>query len=142
MLLGNNTPVFGLDTTPDADMKRQTTETPSHPGATPAPLSVWRRVGPLRLGMSALVLTCLPLALLRGEEATDWFVLLNYIAPVLVLLFFFMLLLDMLMNRVFMAEKPATEQQRHRLAIGLDFLLLVGILLFWGPFFFDLLARR
>ena len=62
------------------------------------------------------------------------------VAPPLAVMMAFVVPLDMLMSRIYMTDKPATERARFRriLAVeGLAFILLVAA---WAPFFVALLS--
>ena len=59
--------------------------------------------------------------------------------PALVVLFFFVLMLDALMNRVFMIEQPPEVQTVRRQRMWLDLVAGVGILIVWGSYFRTLL---
>ena len=62
-----------------------------------------------------------------------------YIIPAVVVLFFFVLMLDALMNRVFMIEQPPGEQGVRRQRMWLDLIAGIGILVVWGSYFRTLL---
>lgn len=98
------------------------------------------RLGPLRTGLAVFVLACLPLAFFAGQEPTGWYILPVYVAPVMVVIFVWLLLFDMLMSRVLAGEKPPEEQARLHLALRLDAALLVALLVFWAPFFYSLVS--
>ena len=97
------------------------------------------RIGPHRSALLILVLGCLPLAFFAYGDHDGWRVVPVYIAPVLVVIFIWLLLFDMLMNRVMIADKPPAERPRYRLAFRLDIALLLAIVLFWGPFYYAML---
>ena len=96
------------------------------------------RLGPLRAGLAVFVLACLPLAFFAGREPEGWYILPVFVAPVMVVIFIWLLLFDMLMSRVLAGEKPPAEQARLHFALRVDVVLLVALLLFWGPFFYSL----
>ncbi len=96
-------------------------------------------VGPLRIGLSVLVLSCLPLAFFARGGHEGWRVIPVQIAPVLVVILIWLLLFDILMTRIMLADKPPAERPRYRRAFRLDVLLLIALLLFWGPFYYGLL---
>ncbi len=97
-------------------------------------------VGPLRIGLSVLVLSCLPLVFFAQGGHEGWRVIPVQIAPVLVVIFIWLLLFDILMTRIMLADKPPAEQPRYRRAFRLDLSLLFALLLFWGPFYYGLLS--
>ncbi len=98
------------------------------------------RIGPLRIALSVFVVACLPLALFTQEGHEGWRVIPVYIAPVMVIIFIWLLLFDMLMTRIMLAGKPPEEHPRYRTAFRLDVSLLLALLLFWGPFYYGLLS--
>ena len=104
-----------------------------------APAGFLASVGPLRIGLSVFVLSCLPMAFFAQAGHQGWRVVPAYIAPVLVVIFIWLLLFDMLMTRIMLADKPPAEHPRYRRAFRLDVSLLLALLLFWGPFFYSLL---
>lgn len=82
----------------------------------------------------------LPLVFLSGAEPTGPGVVWAYVVPALVVILFFVLLLDALMNRVFMVEQNEAVQRRLRLRLRADLLAVGLLLLFWGPYYYRLLA--
>ncbi len=104
-----------------------------------APSGFLASVGPLRIGLSVLVLSCLPLAFFAQGGHEGWRVIPVHIAPVLVIILIWLLLFDILMTRIMLADKPPAERPRYRRAFRLDVSLLFALLLFWGPFYYLLL---
>ena len=96
-------------------------------------------IGGLRLTLIGLSLLSLPLVVFADMEPRGIGVMTAYIVPVLVVLFFFVLLLDALMNRVFMIEQPVTEQRVRRVRMWLDLATAIGLLIVWGAYFRTLL---
>lgn len=98
-----------------------------------------RDIGGLRLTLIALTLVSLPLVVFADMPPRGIGVMTAYIVPSLVVLFFFVLLLDALMNRVFMIEQPPQIQRVRRLRMWLDLAAAGGILVVWGAYFRTLL---
>jgi hypothetical protein len=98
-----------------------------------------KQVGGLRLVLIALALCSLPLVIFADMEPRGIGVMTAYIVPSLVVLFFFVLMLDALMNRVFMIEQPAEERELRRLRMWLDLAAAAGLLIVWGTYFRTLL---
>jgi len=96
------------------------------------------RLGPLRTVLALFVFACLPLVFFADGEPVGWYIVPVYVAPVMVVIFIWLLLFDMLMSRVLAGEKPPQEQARLYFALRLDAALLVALLAFWGPFFYSL----
>jgi hypothetical protein len=98
-----------------------------------------KQIGGLRLTLVLLALVSLPLVMFADMEPRGIGVMTAYIVPSLVVLFFFVLMLDALMNRVFMIEQPPQEQAPRRLRMWLDLAAAGGLLLVWGTYFRSLL---
>jgi len=98
-----------------------------------------KEIGILRLVLIALSLMSLPMVLFADTQPQGVGVLTAYIIPALVVLFFFVLMLDALMNRVFMIEQPPEVQTVRRQRMWLDLVAGVGILIVWGSYFRTLL---
>ena len=98
-----------------------------------------KQIGGLRLTLVLLALLSLPLVMFADMEPQGIGVMTAYIVPSLVVLFFFVLMLDALMNRVFMIEQPPQEQALRRLRMWLDLAAAGGLLLVWGTYFRSLL---
>ncbi|MGD8957557.1 MAG: hypothetical protein PVJ03_09485 [Chromatiaceae bacterium] len=98
-----------------------------------------KQIGGLRLTLVLLALVSLPLVMFADMEPRGIGVMTAYIVPSLVVLFFFVLMLDALMNRVFMIEQPPQEQAPRRLRMWLDLAAAGGLLLVWGTYFRTLL---
>ena len=98
------------------------------------------QVGPLRVGQALFVVVLLPLVFLAGKGYHGWAAIPSYVAPVLVIILVWLLLLDLLMSRLFMGEKQGAERTRYRRVLTLDAALLAALVLFWGPWFVSLLS--
>jgi hypothetical protein len=98
-----------------------------------------KQIGGMRLTLVGLSLLSLPMVLFADMDPVGIGVMTAYIIPALVVLFFFVLMLDALMNRVFMIEQPAEVQQVRRQRMWLDLIAAVGILIVWGTYFRTLL---
>jgi hypothetical protein len=96
-------------------------------------------VGGLRLTLIGLTLLSLPMVLFADMEPRGIGVLTAYIIPSVVVLFFFVLMLDALMNRVFMIEQPEEVRSVKRLRMWLDLAAGGAILIVWGTYFRTLL---
>lgn len=97
------------------------------------------RIGGMRLTLVALSLLSLPLVVFADMQPHGIGVLTAYVIPALVVIFFFVLLLDALMNRVFMIEQPDAVRSLKRTRMRLDLLAAAGLLLVWGSYFRTLL---
>jgi hypothetical protein len=96
-------------------------------------------VGLLRIIIAGIAVLCLPLVFFSGAGSAGWGILPSQIAPVIVVLLVWVLPFDMLMARVFMADRAEDERERYRTIIKFDGILMIVLLVFWGPFFFALL---
>jgi len=93
------------------------------------------RIGPLRIALLALAIACYPMVLLSDMQPQGIGVFTAYVTPSLVVILFFVLLLDALMNRVFMIDLSGEERGQRRLRMWLDLAAVAGLLLFWAPYF-------
>ena len=96
-------------------------------------------IGGLRLTLLTLAVLSLPMVLFADTEPEGIGILTAYIIPAVVVLFFFVLMLDALMNRVFMIEQPPEVQSVKRLRMWLDLAAGGAILVIWGSYFRTLL---
>lgn len=101
------------------------------------------RVGTLRIVLALVTIICMPLVFFSGgyEVVWDWSMIPNHVVPGLVVIIVWGLLFDMLMARVFMAEKEGAARERYKTVLKLDGLLLLGMCVFWGPFFWALFTE-
>ena len=96
-------------------------------------------IGAMRLTLLLLALISLPMVLFADMKPEGIGVMTAYIVPALVVLFFFVLMLDALMNRVFMIEQPAEVQSVKRVRMWLDLAVGAALLIVWGTYFRGLL---
>ena len=99
----------------------------------------FKDIGALRLTLLALAALSLPMVLFADMEPEGIGILTAYIIPAVVVLFFFVLMLDALMNRVFMIEQPPEVQSVKRQRMWLDLAAGAAILVIWGSYFRTLL---
>ena len=97
------------------------------------------QIGGLRLTLVGLALLSLPMVLFADLEPTGIGVMTAYVIPSLVVIFFFVLMLDALLNRVFMIEQPPEVQALRRRRMVLDLLAGTALLVVWGSYFRTLL---
>jgi hypothetical protein len=97
-------------------------------------------LGPLRTMLCAGILVVVALRPWAGGAASysGWSMVPTLIAPALVPLLFFVLLLDMLMSRVFMTDTEGPDRARFRRILWIETGVLALLLAVWGPFFFAL----
>jgi hypothetical protein len=100
-----------------------------------------KRIGGMRLALVALSLLSLPLVVFADLPPEGIGVLTAYVTPALAVIFFFVLLLDALMNRVFMIEQPDAVRGLKRSRMRLDLFAAAGLLLVWGSYFRTLLPE-
>ena len=89
--------------------------------------------------LAALVVSCLVLVFFSHAETVGWGRIPSQVVPALVILLAWVLAFDLLMARVLMSDQNDVARQRYRSVIKLDVILLVALLLFWGPFFVTIL---
>ncbi len=99
----------------------------------------FKDIGGMRLTLLALATLSLPMVLFADMEPEGVGILTAYIIPAVVVLFFFVLMLDALMNRVFMIEQPPEVQSIKRQRMWLDLVAGGAILIIWGSYFRTLL---
>jgi hypothetical protein len=97
-------------------------------------------LGPVRILLLAVVALCIVLVPFSDARPQGWGIVPAYLAPVAVMLSFFILLLDMMMNRIFMSDKPEEQKAVHRHIIRIELVALVVMMLAWSPFFYGLLT--
>ena len=93
------------------------------------------RIRPMRIALLGFTLLLYPMAWLSDMEPAGIGVLTAYVAPALVVIFIFVLLLDALMNRVFMIDQSGNQKSTIRLRMWLDLGAVAGLALFWWPYF-------
>jgi len=98
-----------------------------------------KEIGGMRLILVGISFLSLPMVLFANMEPRGIGVLTAYIIPALVVLFFFVVMLDALMNRVFMIEQPPEAQRIRRQRMWLDLTAGLGLLVVWGSYFRTLL---
>jgi hypothetical protein len=93
------------------------------------------RLGVLRGLLLFFALLCCPFAWLAHTEPVGWGIITAYIIPSLVVLLSFLLLLDALMNRIFMLESSIETRaiQKFRLYSSLGVFIL--LMMCWIPYF-------
>ena len=96
-------------------------------------------IGGMRLTLVGLAFASLPMVLFADMEPEGIGVMTAYIIPSVVVLFFFVLMLDALMNRVFMIDQPDEIRSIKRRRMWLDLIAGVDLLLVWGTYFRTLL---
>ncbi len=94
------------------------------------------QVGPLRVALATIVLALLPMALMMDPgNKSGWAIIPTYVAPGLVVFIFWILPFDMLMAKIFMGGEGADDPAACRAVYKLDIALMLGMLVFWAPFF-------
>ena len=92
-------------------------------------------IGGMRLTLILLSVICLPLVWFADMQPIGIGVMTAYIVPALVVMFFFVLMLDALMNRVFMIEQPDEVRAVNRMRMWLDLATGAALLVVWGSYF-------
>ncbi len=98
-----------------------------------------KKIGGMRLTLVGLSLLSLPMVLFADMSPTGVGIVTAYVIPALVVIFFFVLMLDALMNRVFMIEQSPEIQGIRRQRMWLDLITGIAILIVWGSYFRTLL---
>jgi len=97
-------------------------------------------ITPLRVMLLLAVLSALPFAFYPGDEGSYWWIMAEYVMPALVVIFAWVLLLDMLMVVVFRAARQPTDRSPYRNALLLDASMFAALLYTWLPFYLKLLS--
>ena len=97
-------------------------------------------MNPLRIILNG---TAIALILLRPELGTPmtyegWAMVSTLLAPVVAPIIFMLLMLDSLMSRVFMAEKPPEVQAHFRRIMRVSLLMGIALFVYWVPYFYYL----
>ena len=100
-------------------------------------LAILTRLGTLR---TMLVLTALALLFIAPAPGTrpdyhGWGIIPTLIVPTLTPIVFMVLLLDAMMNAVFMVDKRGAERARHKSIVFLQLLLTATLMAVWYPYF-------
>ncbi len=102
-----------------------------------------RQVGVLRLAIATLVLASLPMSLLRSDSHEGLWIIPGQVMPGLVLLLLWSLPFDIIVSRVtILVGSVHPNPRKYRAVLFLDLAMIAALLLFWGPFFYRLLADR
>ncbi len=96
-------------------------------------------IGGMRLALLVSALVTLPLVVFANMEPKGIGVMTAYVVPSLVVILFFVLLLDALMNRVFMIEQEDDIRAVRRRRMWLDLAAAAMLLVIWGSYFRTLL---
>jgi hypothetical protein len=89
----------------------------------------------MRLTLITFSVISLPLAFFADMEPEGIGVMTAYVVPSLAVIFFFVLMLDALMNRVFMIEQSPGIQAIRRKRMWFDLAAGAAILVVWGAYF-------
>jgi len=98
-------------------------------------------LGVMRLLLLGVVIACAPLALFANVEPEGLGVISAYVAPALVVILLFVLLLDALMSKVFAIDLPDEQRGTMRVRMRANLLGVLVIALSWGPYFYSLTQR-
>ena len=99
------------------------------------------RVGFLRAVMMFVTLVLAALAPFSGgyAQTSGWPLVTTVLAPVLFVVFTFVLLLDMLMTCVFMTQHEGDERRRLVMVLRSEAVVLLVLLAAWSPLVWSLL---
>ena len=93
------------------------------------------RLGALRSLLFISALICCPLVWLADMEPNGIGVITAYVVPSLVIMLLFVLLLDIMMNGIFMFEQQAEVQAERRLRLWAGVVTVTLLIMFWVPYF-------
>ena len=97
-------------------------------------------IGAMRVVLLVFTLVVLLFAPFTGADPEGIGILAAYIVPTIALLLFFVLLLDLTMNRVFMVEQDAATAGVFRRRLRADLIAVARLVAVWGPFLYRWLA--
>lgn len=100
--------------------------------------SFLNRLGGLRAGLLIASVVCYPLVLFSDTTPEGLGILTAYVAPAMVIIFFFLLMLDALMSRVFMVDQTGELRALHRFHMYASLLVAAGLVASWWRFFRDI----
>lgn len=101
-----------------------------------------KALGPFRLFLiigALLLMLCAIFAKGWLESSLDGDRLMLYVSSALAPIFFFLILFDMLMNRVQIADKEKASQEDYRCFIRLEAFIVLLLVASWTPFLLFLL---
>lgn len=95
---------------------------------------------PLRVMLNGFAII---LIVLRPEVGAQfsyegWALVTTVLCPVLAPIIFMLLMLDSVMSKVFMMEKPAEERARLSRVLRVNLVVGIALLLYWLPYFYYL----
>ena len=93
------------------------------------------RLGTLRVILLMSALICSPMVWLADSEPEGIGVITAYVVPSLVIMLFFVLLLDAMMNRIFMLEQTGQHKADRRLRMWSALVTVAIMVTFWVPYF-------
>jgi L-lactate permease len=101
-----------------------------------------RSLGFLRslLVLAAVVIMLVAPLAYGGVHLHDWRLLPTVVAPAVMMVLVFVILLDMLMSRVFMADAGEQERTRLSTAIRIEAVALLSLIAAWSPFLVRIFA--
>jgi len=101
-------------------------------------MTIIKTLGPFRwflIGCSAVLIFCSFLAMQWRDSIITAQKVTIYVAGSLVPIFFFLILFDIMMNRIQMADKTAEQKQRFRQFARVELITLLLMSLSWYPYF-------
>ena len=93
------------------------------------------RLGTLRGLLLISALVCCPLVWLADSEPVGIGIMTAYVVPSLVIMLFFVLMLDVMMNWIFMYEQQAEDKVDRRLRLWSSLMTVVLLIVCWTPYF-------
>jgi len=101
---------------------------------------VAQALGPLRLIGGVVAVACLPVVFLSDLPAQGWGLFPSQIVPAMVVFIVWALLFDVVMSRVLAAAHGPESRPRYRIVLRFDLVLVVALIVFWGPFYYRALV--
>lgn len=101
-------------------------------------MNVIKSLGPFRwflIGCAAVLMAISFFAMQWRDTIITTQKVIIYVAGSLVPIFFFLILFDVMMNRIQMADKTPEQKQRFRQFARVELLVLLMLVLSWYPYF-------
>ena len=100
-------------------------------------VSMINRIGVLRVLLYGLAILLMVASFFAGSEVfyEGWRIFPTLIVPSITPIVFFVLLLDLLMASVFMLDGTGDVRTRFQNIIKINLLVVLGIVIFWAPYF-------
>ncbi|MDH5648693.1 MAG: hypothetical protein OEY67_03475 [Gammaproteobacteria bacterium] len=106
-------------------------------------MNIVSRIGVLRAVLAFVAISIVVMSQFTGDRAVyeGWRMVPTLIVPAIVPIVFFVLLLDMLMSGVFMADAEGEGKKKFKFIIMMDLVFVLGVATLWFPYFYSIANR-